>query len=244
MLAHRGLARRRLGVEGTDAFAAWFAPGWRGGRRERMTAEVLDLLHGTFRLTGGAEPDPDALAATLDGRGDGARNAAVLFAEQPRLASPGAFDDLAGIAEQPGRVAGTALGALLDGDTGEIDEAPRPVLPWPADESQRQAVRAAMTRRISAVTGPPGSGKTTLVANLVATAIGAGQRVLVAAADDRAVHEVWRRCAGVPGALVRTGAERVVDADPAPDLAEALAELTAAEGRAVRARLDLSLIHI
>ena len=121
---------------------------------------------------------------------------------------------------------------------------PRPVLPWPADESQRQAVRAAMTRRLSTVTGPPGSGKTTLVANLVATASGAGQRGRVAAADDRAVHEVWRRCAAVPGALVRTGAERAVDADAdqAPDLAEALVELTAAERRAARARLDLAAV--
>lgn len=242
VLPHRGLARRRLGVEGTDALAAWFAPGWRGGRRARMAADVHDLLHGTYRLPGGAQPVPDALDESLDAGGDGARNVAVLFAEQPRLTSPGAFDDLAGIAEQPGRVAGTALGALLDGDTAEVDDPPRPVLPWPADESQRQAVRAAMSRRLSTVTGPPGSGKTALVANLVATAVSAGQRVLVAAADDRAVHEVWRRCAAVPGALVRTGAEPAGRTGPAPDLAAAFAELTAAEGRAVRARLDLGAI--
>ncbi|MCA1193466.1 AAA domain-containing protein [Saccharopolyspora sp. 6V] len=216
VLPHRGLARRRLGVEGTDALAAWFAPGWRGGRRARMAADVHDLLHGTYRLPGGAQPEPDALDESLDGRGDGARNVAVLFAEQPRLISPGAFDDLAGIAEQPGRVAGTALGALLDGDTTEVDEPPRPVLPWPADESQRQAVRTAMSRRLSTVTGPPGSGKTALVANLVATAVFTGQRVLVADADDPAVHEVWRRCAAVPGALVRTGAELADRIGPRP----------------------------
>ncbi|WP_242440959.1 AAA domain-containing protein [Streptomyces sp. CB02923] len=66
-----------------------------------------------------------------------------------------------------------------------------------------------MTRRLTVATGPPGTGKSQLVANLVATAISAGQTVLVASTNNEAVDEVWRRCDTlVPGSIVRTGSAR------------------------------------
>ncbi|WP_329197174.1 AAA domain-containing protein [Streptomyces sp. NBC_01435] len=58
-------------------------------------------------------------------------------------------------------------------------------------------------------TGPPGTGKSQLVADLVATAIAAGQTVLVASTNNDAVDEVWRRCDELmPGSVVRTGSAR------------------------------------
>ncbi|MCM2429338.1 AAA domain-containing protein [Streptomyces sp. RKAG337] len=74
-----------------------------------------------------------------------------------------------------------------------------------------------MTRRLTVATGPPGTGKSQLVANLVATAVAAGQSVLVASTNNQAVDEVWRRCEQLsPGSVVRTG-----PAGGDPDYAEA-----------------------
>ena len=89
-----------------------------------------------------------------------------------------------------------------------------------------------MTRRLTAVTGPPGTGKTRLVVDAVATAVAAGQRVLVAAASDRAVDEIVERCRRiVPGLLMRAGHPRGRDAE-----AGALDELLALPRPARRRR--------
>ena len=105
-------------------------------------------------------------------------------------------------------------------------------------------------------TGPPGSGKSQLVANLTATAVAQGCSVLVASTNNAAVNEVWRRCQRlVPGMLVRTGsrsgAVNYVENEtkeltallrsepPTTNVATIGAELTAATRRLadVRARL-------
>ncbi|GAB2677990.1 hypothetical protein GCM10027271_43690 [Saccharopolyspora gloriosae] len=258
VLPHPGLAKKKLGKEEADVLAESFEPNWQGGQRQRMAADVLALLRETYRWQNNAELVPDSLDEVLDDRspGEGARNAAVLLAV-PRggKADAGVLKDLAAIAEQPGRIRDTALGALFDGDTTTEADTPRVVAPWSLNDRQREALLGAMTRRLSTVTGPPGTGKSQLVANIVATAVADGQRVLVASTNNKAVDEVWHRCEQVqPGALVRTGSranrEREADslrllagdAPQEPGRATAIAELAAAEHRATRARRDLGAI--
>ncbi len=85
----------------------------------------------------------------------------------------------------------------------------RLVTPLPCNEAQAAVLRSAMTRRLTVATGPPGTGKSQLVANLVATAVTSGQTVLVASTNNEAVDEVWHRCEKlVPGSVVRTGSAR------------------------------------
>src|SRR5699024_3879627 len=67
-------------------------------------------------------------------------------------------------------------------------------------------LRAAMSQRLTVATGPPGTGKSQLVANVVATALTDQQSVLVASTNNQAVDEVWQRCGRLlPDSLVRTG---------------------------------------
>ena len=69
------------------------------------------------------------------------------------------------------------------------------------DESQREAFLAAVTKRpVALVQGPPGSGKTFLLAQIVAALARRGERVLITAYTHRAVNNALRKLAEVdPG---------------------------------------------
>ncbi|WP_369028854.1 AAA domain-containing protein, partial [Nocardia farcinica] len=87
----------------------------------------------------------------------------------------------------------TALGAISPGAAAphraEPEHSIRIVTPLRCNEAQEAVIRSAMTQPLTVATGPPGTGKTDLVVNLVATAISTGHTVLVASTNNRAVDE-------------------------------------------------------
>lgn len=83
------------------------------------------------------------------------------------------------------------------------------------NDSQEQAVAAALTHDLTVVTGPPGTGKSQLVASVVANQWLAGRSVLVTSTNNGAVDEPVRRCATLdPALLLRTGKREVRDRLP------------------------------
>ena len=216
---HPQLALDWLGEDEANQLIDTFQPSWHRGQHDRMAVEVRNLLTQEFELPCVQELRPDQLADRIDVRtpGHGARNTAVLFAARPQTGfTKRLLNDFAGIADQTDQIGKTALGALAP-DASQRSRAhahtsPEPahlVTPLPCNEAQTAVLRSAMTRRLTVATGPPGTGKSQLVANLVATAIAAGQTVLVASTNNDAVDEVWRRCDKlVPGSVVRTGSAR------------------------------------
>ncbi|MEU6381491.1 AAA domain-containing protein [Streptomyces sp. NPDC046909] len=216
---HPQLARDWLGEEEAAQLADTFQPTWHRGQHDRMAVEAGKLLMEEFELPCVQELHPDQLADRIDTHtpSHGARNTAVLFAALPDTAyTKKLLDDFADIAGKPERIQATALAALSP-DVAERTRAlaapepepPRLVTPLPCNEAQAAVLRSAMTRRLTVATGPPGTGKSQLVANLVATAITSGQSVLVASNNNEAVDEVWRRCENlVPGSVIRTGSAR------------------------------------
>ncbi|MFR9724380.1 caspase, EACC1-associated type [Streptomyces sp. MS19] len=216
---HPQLARDWLGEDEANQLIDTFQPSWHRGQHDRMAVEVRNLLTQEFELPCVQELRPDQLADRIDVRtpGHGARNTAVLFAVRPQTNfTKGLLNDFSGIAKQTDQMGKTALGALAPDLSQRVrcltHADPEPaslVTPLPCNEAQIAVLRSAMTRRLTVATGPPGTGKSQLVANLVATAIAAGQTVLVASTNNDAVDEVWRRCDElVPGSVVRTGSAR------------------------------------
>ena len=61
------------------------------------------------------------------------------------------------------------------------------------DDSQRHAIATALNSRISVVTGPPGTGKTQMIVNLLANAMLKGKSVLVASKNNKAVDNIKDR---------------------------------------------------
>lgn len=216
---HPQLAHDWLGEDEANQLIDTFQPSWHRGQHDRMAVDVLNLLTQEFELPCVQDLRPDRLDDHIDVRtpGHGARNTAVLFAARPKTNfTKGLLNDFGRIAEQTDHIGETALGALApdpsqrDRCLAHTDHEPASlVTPLPCNEAQGAILRSAMTRRLTVATGPPGTGKSQLVANLVATAIAAGQTVLVASTNNDAVDEVWRRCDElVPGSVVRTGSAR------------------------------------
>ena len=233
---HPQLAHDWLGEDEANQLLDTFQPSWHRGQHDRMAVEVRNLLTQEFELPCVQELRPDQLAGRIDVRtpGHGARNAAVLFAARPQTNfTKGLLNDFAGIAKQTDQIEKTALGVLAPDASqrsrslAHTDPEPVPlVTPLRCNEAQSAVLQSAMTRRLTVATGPPGTGKSQLVANLVATAIAAGQTVLVASTNNDAVDEVWRLCDElVPGSVVRTGSARKNGKSNAEYEAAALHEL-------------------
>jgi len=267
VLPHPRLAGDWLGEEQAAELVETYQPTWHAGQHDRMAVDVRQLLRQEYELPCVQEPRPDTLADRIDVRtpGNGARNAAVLFlAPRDGKATKKLLADLDSIERKSAQIGETALAALSP-DSVERSEPPveraaesvKLVTPLASNEAQSSVLRSAMTRRLTVATGPPGTGKSQLVANLVATAAAAGQSVLVASTNNQAVDEVWRRCNELsPGSVVRTGSSSgatnyaeeeakalnalLTASAPARNVATSAADLAVARDRLERVRDELT----
>lgn len=86
---------------------------------------------------------------------------------------------------------GSALEAYLRGanstQTGAND---RIIMPFYSNIDQRNAIRSALENQISVIDGPPGTGKTQTILNLIATLVAQGKTVGIVAGANSAVENV------------------------------------------------------
>lgn len=82
---------------------------------------------------------------------------------------------------------GDSLVQDLPGFVGE------PLMPFDCDESQREAVKWALEGRSFVLEGPPGTGKSQTIANLIAASMAEGKRVLFVAEKQVALNAVARK---------------------------------------------------
>lgn len=208
------LSRDRLGAEEAENLLRTYSPSWGVDDRTGLAREINYLLRDVFELPWIDEIRPDRLAAELDTTGSqsGARNAAVLMPLDSAATVRQLLRDLEDIADKEASIAQTAMGCLLDGTAhtatfgSTTPAAVDPIVIGPMNDGQGDVLESAMSRRLTVATGPPGTGKSSLIVNLVATAVAAGQTVLVASTNNTAVDEVWHRCgAMIDNLIVRTG---------------------------------------
>lgn len=203
------LARELLDRDTAAQLAVAYRPTWTAGDYHDMAADIRYLLTQEFGLPEVERLRPELLSTSIDVATptDGARNAAVLMLAPDNGAVTNLVKDLEYIMSKPEQIRGTALAALLDG-TQQVPQptSTSPVLIGRANDAQRAVIESASTKQITVVTGPPGTGKSELISNLVATAVCARRTVLVASTNNQAVDEVVGRCnSQVPGLLMRTG---------------------------------------
>ena len=108
------------------------------------------------------------------------------------------MDELLGRDDLLKNVMGTALAPILA--PGQSHAAPPmtessvPVLEvLPLNDQQELAALAGLTKPITVVTGPPGTGKSQVVVNLLASCAAAGKAVLFASKNNKAVDVVHER---------------------------------------------------
>lgn len=144
---------------------------------------------------------------------EGVHNAAVLATAGELKYRKSLVDELDRIANT-GKTADlgrTALSTLVgQGLTGEPIENIDVTDDLPLDEWQLGVVEAAMTRPLTVVTGPPGTGKSQVVAAILAHSALQGKSVLFASYNHKAVSVVEDKLNGLFGdrLLLRCGASR------------------------------------
>lgn len=146
--------------------------------QDRQRAATLDYVREEVRahaLRAGAKLDPNVRYPRWVG----------VDKAQPDAILANVWENLAAIPR------GSALEAFLEGTssakTGASDDL---IMPFPSNIDQRNAIRAALTHQISIIDGPPGTGKTQTILNLIATLIAQGKTVGVVAGANSAVDNV------------------------------------------------------
>lgn len=216
IVLHPKLVLDRLGTDEGKELLAAYQPNWRPGFREDMVRDLRSLLQ-ELGLSDTEHLDPGSLGdgSSLYAAHEGVRNVAVVFAARSDAAATAQLmKDYRTLQKSVGQFAGTALGAFTatSGADESAEQEVQVVAPLELNEGQEAVIRAAMVRKLTVATGPPGTGKSQLIVNAVATARAAGQTVLVASTNNKAVDEVWERCEALaPGLLVRTGNQTAVE---------------------------------
>ncbi|MER7791829.1 AAA domain-containing protein [Streptomyces sp. NPDC097640] len=218
IVLHPRLVLNRLGKDEGKELLAAYQPNWRPGFREEMVRDLRSLLQ-ELGLPDTEHLDPRLLGdgSSLYAAHEGARNVAVVFAARSDAAATAQLmKDYRTLQKSVGQFAGTALEAFATPAASGADESAerqvQVVAPLELNEGQEAVIRAAMVRKLTVATGPPGTGKSQLIVNAVATARAAGQTVLVASTNNKAVDEVWERCEALaPGLLVRTGNQTAIE---------------------------------
>ncbi|MBL8537535.1 MAG: AAA family ATPase [Hyphomonadaceae bacterium] len=144
----------------------------------------------------------------------GIYNRAVIIMAEKSPYTQGLEKELRELANKSERdVAGTVLGRWLSPQAPPAEsagEASEPLIEvLPMNSEQRQAVAAALSRPMTVITGPPGTGKSQVVTNLLVNAAWAGKRVLFASKNNKAVDVVETRvnALGPRPILLRVGAQ-------------------------------------
>lgn len=155
----------------------------------------LDLLREVSPATAAEfnSVEPRALTGLSDQAG--VHNAAALFATiGSSQITRSLVGELEALLKQPSALSAGPLGRLL-GEQGPMTiclPTCHPIV-VPSTLRQDQAVHSALTETFTVVTGPPGTGKSQVLVNVVAAAVAAGQTVLFASKNNKAVDVVFER---------------------------------------------------
>lgn len=146
--------------------------------------------------------DPDLLTveAFSDSTNAGIYNRAVIISGERNPYTNGLESELVGLGKlRETEYSGTALGAWVRPTSQPaVPSSPIDLIePIPLNIEQREAVRSALSRSLTVITGPPGTGKSQVVTAIVTNAAWHGQKVLLASKNNKAVDVVEQRTNGL-----------------------------------------------
>jgi very-short-patch-repair endonuclease len=147
--------------------------------------------------------DPDHLSTTppLSSLGrNGIYNRAIVIPAERSPYTMGLEAELKTLGDTPEEpVRHTALGRWLSGDVADAGSpGEQPLIEvLPMNTEQRAALAAALSAQLTVVTGPPGTGKSQVVTNLLINAAWQGMKVLFASKNNKAVNVVEARVNGM-----------------------------------------------
>ena len=87
----------------------------------------------------------------------------------------------------------TALDAYISGKIQERTEKRELIYPFGINQTQMEAVKAAFASQVSIIEGPPGTGKTQTILNIISNIIVSGQTCAVVSNNNSAVENVYEK---------------------------------------------------
>ena len=157
----------------------------------------------------------------------GIYNRAVLISSERPPYTRGLETELNKLAELKQSIDATALGAWLrhNTDTQISNQVGRLIEVFPLNAEQRTAIKTALTKPLTVITGPPGTGKSQLVSALLANTARQGKKVLFSSKNNMAVDVVETRVnnLGNRPALLRLGSKLNIQQQLAEHLTNLLA---------------------
>ena len=174
----------------SDLTAVFRAKEGLGLSKEEFTERLREAQASTIRgqLTG------VQFASHIDSAQLGIHDAIGLFLPTESTFTSGAVRDLDQIATwSRQQLSDTALAPLLGLESAQPKAELYPINLGPINAEQYEAVRSAMDQPLTVVTGPPGTGKSQAIVAMAATALQAGETVLVASKNHQALDAVEER---------------------------------------------------
>src|SRR5690606_14576081 len=143
----------------------------------------------------------------------GIYNCAVIIPSERSPYTQGLETELKSLSDLPEeQLRGTVLGRWLAAEapvpTADAPDSDPLIEVLPMNTEQRAAVRAALTASHTVVTGPPGTGKSQVVTNILVNAAWRGMKVLFASKNNKAVDVVEARVNGLGNRPVLRSEER------------------------------------
>ena len=112
----------------------------------------------------------------------------AITGDDGQLILGGIYDRMQSVSEQ------SVLADYLNGTTPKnVNSNAAPIFPFGCNLSQMQAVQNALTSRISIIEGPPGTGKTQTILNIIANIVLNGQTVMVVSNNNSATDNVFEK---------------------------------------------------
>jgi ATP-dependent RNA/DNA helicase IGHMBP2 len=259
----RGIALRDVSIDETQAVAGqrtrlWLMP--REGSLDHLRIGPGDPVRLWWE-----DPDGPEAVLAIAGRREAGRLAVVVDGEPPERLDDGGFHVDRDAPEVTFERGARAIGALRHAKRGS-DEARLAALgfgdavptrdPIPSftpfdaalEDAQRLAVGEALAARdLFLIHGPPGTGKTRTLVEVIRQAVARGEKILVTAASHTAVDNLAERLAAAGLPLVRLGhparvspaiEARTLDALVDDSEASTLARRWNVEAREIRRRVD------
>ena len=126
---------------------------------------------------------------------DGILNRAILFAKEPTPYTVGLSNELANLESWSDfNIRHSILWKFIQKQFCKTPPFEKEILEvLPLNDEQEKAVRSALSADVTLISGPPGTGKTQVVSNLIINAAIAGQNVLFTSKNNNAVDVVVKR---------------------------------------------------
>ena len=177
-----------LGIEGsTDAFD-----------RIETIVNLLRTLRPSWEWTEDLSLDNLHKGAMRVEEPDGILNRALVMAKEPTPYTVGLRNELARLSEYgESDIRHSILYKFLKGEIGKSAVIQKPILEvLPLNNEQKKAIQIALASDITLIAGPPGTGKTQVVANLIINAAVQHKTVLFTSKNNNAVDVVVKRVNG------------------------------------------------